>query len=82
MSSKHSHGSASGDAVSGGDGDGKAALNFDDDEIYSGRTARAHTGGTTASAGGDSGELGPPGEQLSSSNGPSDPDLKRKPPPV
>ncbi len=60
--------------VSGGDAEGRAALDFDDDEIYSGRSARVHTGGTAAAQGGDSGRLGPPSEQLSSSNGPSDPD--------
>lgn len=60
--------------VSGGDADGRKALDFDDEEIYSGRRSRAHSGGTAASAGGDSGKLGPPAEQLSSSNGPSDPD--------
>ena len=58
--------------VSGGNADDRAAVNFDDDEIYSGRTARVHSGGTTAAAGGDSGKIGPPTEQLSSSNGPSD----------
>lgn len=49
-----------------------APLNFDDDEIYSGRS-RVREAGTTQSAGGDSGKLGPPAEQLSRSNGPSDP---------
>lgn len=48
-----------------------APLNFDDDEIYSGRS-RVRDGGTTQAAGGDSGELGPPAEQLSRTNGPSD----------
>lgn len=49
-----------------------APLNFDDDEIYSGRS-RVRDGGTTQAAGGDSGKLGPPAEQLSRTNKPSDP---------
>lgn len=53
-----------------------APLNFDDDEIYSGRS-RVRDGGTTQAAGGDSGELGPPAEQLSRTNGPSDPARRR-----
>ena len=58
--------------ITGGTPDGTAALNFDDDEIYSGRSSRAHTGGTAAAKGGDSAPLGPPAEQLSDSNGPSE----------
>jgi hypothetical protein len=49
-----------------------APLNFDDEEIYSGR-AKTRDGGTTQAAGGDSGKLGPPAEQLSDTNAPSDP---------
>lgn len=71
MTNKTKDGAENG-VVSGGDADGQPAVNFDDDEIYSGRTARIHSGGTTAAAGGDSGKIGPPSEQLSSSNGPSD----------
>ena len=71
MSSKPSHGTASGDAVSGGDGDGKAALNFDDDEIYSNRGGGVRSGGTTHAKGGDSAPLGPPAEILSDTNEPS-----------
>ena len=64
-------------AVLGGGGPDTAPLNFDDDEIYSGRGKRARTGGTTHAAGGDSGRLGPPAEQLSGTNTPSDPDAKK-----
>ncbi|WPG40191.1 hypothetical protein [Variovorax sp. EBFNA2] len=53
-----------------------APLNFDDDEIISGRS-RVRDGGTTQAAGGDSGKLGPPAEQLSHTNGPSDPARRR-----
>jgi hypothetical protein len=66
-----------GEAVIGGGGPDTAPLNFDDDEIYSGRGNNARTGGTTHAAGGDSGRLGPPSEQLSGSNTPSDPAAKR-----
>lgn len=59
--------------ITGGTQDGTAALNFDDDEIYSGRSSRTHTGGTVAAKGGDSAPLGPPAEQLSDSNGPGEP---------
>lgn len=60
-------------AVQGGGTSETAPLNFDDDEIYSGR-GKVHTGGTTQAAGGDSGRLGPPAEELSDTNAPSDPD--------
>ena len=60
---------------SGGTPD-SAPLNFDDDEIYSGRS-RVREGGTTQAAGGDSGKVGPPAEQLSRTNGPSDPARRR-----
>jgi hypothetical protein len=53
-----------------------APLNFDDDEIYSGR-GKVRSGGTSQAEGGDSGLLGPPGEQLSPTNSPSDPALRR-----
>lgn len=66
-----------GDAVLGGGGPDTAPLNFDDDEIYSGRGNHARTGGTTHAQGGDSGRVGPPAEQLSGTNTPSDPDAKK-----
>lgn len=65
---------ASGGRVEGGGTEGTPPLNFDDDEIYSGRGKAVRTGGTANAPGGDSGRLGPPGEQLSNTNGPSDPD--------
>jgi hypothetical protein len=65
-----------GDRVEGGGTEGTPPLNFDDDEIYSGRGKEQRTGGTANAPGGDSGRLGPPGEQLSDSNGPSDPDRR------
>jgi len=58
--------------VQSGGAEGTPPLDFDDDEIYSGR-GRVRDGGTTHSSGGDGGKLGPPAEQLSGSNGPSDP---------
>jgi len=58
--------------VQSGGGAGTPPLDFDDDEIYSGR-GRSRDGGTTSARGGDSGKLGPPAEQLSGKNGPSDP---------
>ncbi len=54
--------------VESGGGAGEPALDFDDDEIYSGR-GRGRDGGTQAS-GSDSGLLGKPAEQLSDSNAP------------
>ena len=65
-----------GDRVEGGGTEGTPPLNFDDDEIYSGRGKEQRTGGTANAPGGDSGRLGPPGEQLSDNNGPSDPDRR------
>lgn len=62
-----------GGIVSGGGTEDTAPLNFDDDEIYSGRGNNARTGGTTHANGGDSGRLGPPAEQFSDRNQPSDP---------
>ena len=61
-----------GGIVSGGGGEDTAPLNFDDDEIYSGRGNTARTGGTTHANGGDSGRVGPPSEQFSDRNQPSD----------
>jgi len=60
----------------GGTPGGTAPLDFDDDEIYSGR-GKVRSGGTADAKGGDSAPLGPPAEQLSSTNGPSDPALRR-----
>jgi hypothetical protein len=56
------------DDVTGGGGE----LNFDDDEIYSGRGNGARQGGTASAAGADSAPLGPPAEILSATNLPSD----------
>lgn len=63
---------APGAAVNGGGTEDRAPLNFDDDEIYSGRGKAVRSGGTTHSDGGDSGSVGAPTEQLSDRNGPSD----------
>lgn len=54
-------------------------LNFEDDEILSGRGNHARTGGTWNAQGGDSGKLGAPSAGLSDRNGPSDPDRGGKP---
>lgn len=62
-----------GQVISGG-GEGRPPLNFDDEEIYSGRAKARRSGNTTETAAGDSGRIAPPAEQLASSNGPSDPD--------
>jgi hypothetical protein len=62
--------------VQGGGSAETAPLNFDDDEIYSGR-GKVRSGGTTQAPGGDSGKLGPPAEQLSDSNTPSDRGTRR-----
>ncbi|WP_395349021.1 hypothetical protein [Variovorax sp. UC122_21] len=56
--------------VETGGGPGEPPLDFDDDEIYSGR-GRARDGGTQQS-GADSGLLGTPAEQLSDRNGPTE----------
>ena len=56
--------------VSSGDADAEAEVNFDDDEIYSGTGDNTRRGGTSKSAGADSGVLGPPSEQWSDSNRP------------
>lgn len=62
-----------GQVISGG-GEGRPPLNFDDEEIYSGRAKARRSAGTTQAPGGDSGRLGPPTEQLAPTNGPSDRD--------
>jgi hypothetical protein len=62
------HGAA-GEAPMAGD-----MLNFDDDEVMSGRGNNQRTGGTWAAQGADSGKLAPPREILSDRNGPSDTD--------
>ncbi len=66
----HDDGLRPGGAVDGGNAGLRTAIDFDDDEIYSGRGNQARTGGTTDADGGDSGRLAPPSEQLSSSNTP------------
>ena len=58
---------ATGEAPMAGD-----MLNFDDDEVMSGRGNNERTGGTWAAQGADSGKLAPPREILSDRNGPSD----------
>ena len=60
------HGSV-GEAPMAGD-----MLNFDDDEVMSGRGNNERTGGTWEAQGADSGKLAPPREILSDRNGPSD----------
>ncbi|WP_225781371.1 hypothetical protein [Xenophilus sp. Marseille-Q4582] len=62
-----------GQVVSGG-GEGRPALDFDDEEIYSGRAKARRSAGTTEARGGDSGRVAPPAEQLAPTNRPSDPD--------
>jgi hypothetical protein len=57
--------------VEGGGGTETPPLNFDDDEIYSGRSRAVRSGGTTHAKGGDSAPLGPPAEILSNTNEPS-----------
>ncbi|MDB5945703.1 MAG: hypothetical protein JWQ33_729 [Ramlibacter sp.] len=52
-------------------------LNFDDDELMSGRGNNERTGGTWNAQGADSGRLAPPREIMSDRNGPSDPDRDR-----
>ncbi|VTU18544.1 hypothetical protein H6CHR_01002 [Variovorax sp. PBL-H6] len=56
--------------ASGGDAGAEPQVDFDDDEILSGTGNNARRGGTWKATGGDSGELGPPSEQLSDSNQP------------
>jgi hypothetical protein len=58
---------------------GSAPLNLDDDEIYSGRGKDKRAGGSDKALGADSGRLGPPKEQLSESNLPSDTDREGQP---
>ena len=70
----HDEDMKSGGKVIAGGGEGRPPLNFDDEEIYSGRAKAQRSAGTTHAAGGDSGRVGPPAEQFSSTNGPSDPD--------
>lgn len=62
--------------VESGGGPDTAPLNFDDDEIYSGRSGSTRSGGTTHAKGGDSAPLGPPAEILSGTNEPSNPQKK------
>jgi hypothetical protein len=69
---------APGGHVSGGGTEGTAPVNFDDDEIMSGRGKSIRTGGTADAKGGDSGRVGAPAEQRSDHIGPSDPDVGRQ----
>jgi len=59
-----------GGKVDGGSASDRVAVNFDDDEIYSGTGNNARQGGTTHAKGGDSGKVEAPAEQLSRSNEP------------
>ena len=68
----HDEGQLPGGTVDGGSAGDRRAIDLDDDEIYSGRGNGAAKGGTTHAPGGDSGRLGPPSEQLSDRNEPSD----------
>lgn len=68
------HGAADDKPMGGG------SLNFDDDEVMSGRGNNARSGGTWAAQGADSGELAPPAEILSDRNGPSDRGRRSKKP--
>ena len=68
----HDEGQLPGGIVDGGSAGDRQAIDLDDDEIYSGRGNGAGKGGTTHAPGGDSGRLGPPSEQLSGHNEPSD----------
>lgn len=68
----HDEGQLPGGTVDGGSAGDRQAIDLDDDEIYSGRGNGAGKGGTTQAPGGDSGRLGPPSEQLSDHNEPSD----------
>ncbi|WP_295855810.1 hypothetical protein [uncultured Xylophilus sp.] len=61
-----------GGQVDGGSAGDRMQIDFDDDEIYSGRGKNVRMGGTQQAEGGDSGELGTPAEQLSDRIGPSD----------
>ncbi len=58
--------------VDGGSASDLAAVDFDDDEIYSGTGNNTRRGGTDRASGADTGRLGPPSEQLSRSNAPSE----------
>lgn len=58
--------------VEGVGGPDTSPLNFDDDELYSGRAGSIRTGATTHAKGGDSAPLGAPAEILSDTNEPSD----------
>lgn len=59
-----------GGRVDGGSTGDQVAMNFDDDEVYSGTGHNGRRDGTTKSNGGDSGKVETPTEQLSSSNEP------------
>lgn len=61
-----------GGRVDGGAPGGRPEMNFDDDEIYSGRGNGAATGGTADAPASDAAPLGAPSAGLSDRNGPSD----------
>ena len=51
----------------------RGELNFDDDELQSGRGNSERSGDTWQAQGADGGKLAPPAEILSDRSGPSDP---------
>jgi hypothetical protein len=61
-----------GGQVDGGSAGDRVAMNFDDDEVYSGTGHNERRGGTTHAQGGDSGKVDKPTEQLSGSNEPQE----------
>lgn len=63
-------GALPGGRVEGGSTSDQVAMNFDDDEVYSGTGNNGRRGGTTHAKGGDSGKVEAPAEQLSHSNEP------------
>jgi hypothetical protein len=66
------HGAAEDKPMGGG------SINLDDDDMVRPRGKVTGQGGTWEAQGADSAELGAPGAGLSDSNGPSDPDNRRK----
>ncbi|MCZ2499205.1 hypothetical protein GN316_20810 [Xylophilus sp. Kf1] len=63
-------GALPGGRVEGGSTGDQVAVDFDDDEIYSGTGNHGASGGTNHAKGGDSGKVETPSEQLSGSNEP------------
>jgi hypothetical protein len=68
-------GNLRGGKVDGGSASERVAVRLEDDEVMSGRGNNARRSGTMNASGGDSGRLGLPSEQLSSSNSPREHDL-------